>query len=214
MSWLLPSLLPPLLRSLRPAKVGSASDQIRSVKNRPSLIVCTFSSQRHADLGVSSCSLLNHAHVAIVSFFSTPFQKSLDHELISLSFAPSKWLQTSSWLACAYNRPFAQLWPGTRFGASQARIGCVVCVSHLSFRFLFCFGMLFSEHCCVPRFSNRGRASPSLFSHWFSRSSELRKRWLLAIRQAVWSHFRVPNSTVVCNEHVLPEKKVRFHARA
>ena len=69
MSWLLPSLLPPLLRSPRPAKVGSASDQIRSVKNRPSLIVCTFSSQRHADLGVSSCSLLNHAHVAIVPFF-------------------------------------------------------------------------------------------------------------------------------------------------
>ena len=69
MSWLLPSLLPPLLRSPRPAKVGSASDQIRSVKNRPSLIVCTLSSQRHADLGVSSCSLLNHAHVAIVSFF-------------------------------------------------------------------------------------------------------------------------------------------------
>ena len=78
MSWLLPSLLPPLLRSPRPAKVGSASDQIRSVKNRPSLIVCTFSSQRHADLGVSSCSLLNHAHVAIVPFlflssFALPF---------------------------------------------------------------------------------------------------------------------------------------------
>ena len=68
MSWLLPSLLPPLLRSPRPAKVGSASDQIRSVKNRPSLIVCTLSLQRHANLGVSSCSLLNHAHVAIVSF--------------------------------------------------------------------------------------------------------------------------------------------------
>ena len=73
MSWLLPSLLPPLLRSPRPAKVGSASDQIRSVKNRPSLIVCTFSSQRHADLGVSSCSLLNHAHVAIVPFFLSSF---------------------------------------------------------------------------------------------------------------------------------------------
>ena len=28
---------------------------------------------------------------------------SLDHELILLSFAPSKRLQTSSWLACAYN---------------------------------------------------------------------------------------------------------------
>ena len=69
MSWLLPSLLPPLLRSPRPAKVSSTSDQIRSVKNRPSLIVCTFSSQRHADLGVSSCSLLNHAHAAIVFFF-------------------------------------------------------------------------------------------------------------------------------------------------
>ena len=37
---------------------------------------------------------------------------------------------------------------------------------------------------------------------------------LLAIRQADLSHFRVPNSTVVCNEHVLPEKKFRFHARA
>ena len=35
MSWLLPSLLPPLLRSPRPAKVGSASDQIRSVKKPP-----------------------------------------------------------------------------------------------------------------------------------------------------------------------------------
>ena len=69
MSWLLPSLLPPLLRSPRPAKVGSASYQIRSVKNRPSLIVCALSSQRRADLGVSSCSLLNHAHVAIVSLF-------------------------------------------------------------------------------------------------------------------------------------------------
>ena len=69
MSGLLPSLLPPLLRSPQPAKVGSASDQIRSVKNRPSHIVCTFSSQRLANLGVSGCSLLNHAHIAIVSYF-------------------------------------------------------------------------------------------------------------------------------------------------
>ena len=38
-------------------------------QNRPSLIVhvCSFSSQRHADLGMSSCSLLNPAHV--VSYF-------------------------------------------------------------------------------------------------------------------------------------------------
>ena len=71
MSWLLPSLLPQLLRSPRPAKVESPSDQIRGVKNRPSLIVCAFSSQRHADLGVPSCSLLNPAHV--VPYFSLFF---------------------------------------------------------------------------------------------------------------------------------------------
>ena len=70
--------------------------------------------------------------------------------------------------------------------------------------------MSFSDHCCVPRFFNRGRASPSLFSHGFSRSSELRKRWLLAIRQADWSHFRLPNNTVVCIEHVLPAKNFAF----
>ena len=38
---------------------------------------------------------------------------------------------------CGKNRPLIlhTYGPGTRFGASQARIGCVVCVSHLSFRF-------------------------------------------------------------------------------
>ena len=99
--------------------------------------------------------------------------------------------------------------PGTRFLASEARIGCVVCFS-FELSFFFCFGISLSAQCCVPRCSNRGRASPSLFSHGFSRSSELRKRWLLAIRQADWSHFRVPNSTVVCIEHVLPKKKFAF----
>ena len=70
---------------------------------------------------------------------------------------------------------------GTRFGASQERIGCVgVCFS-FELSFFFCFGMSFSDHCCVPRCSNRGRACLSLFSHGFSRSGELRKRWLLAI---------------------------------
>ena len=105
------------------------------------------------------------------------------------------------------NRPFAQLWPGNevRGIAGENRQRCV-CFS-LELSFFFCFGTSFSDHCCVPRFFNRGRASPSLFSHGFSRSSELRKRWLLAIRQADWSHFRVPNNTVVCIEHVLPAKK-------
>ena len=114
----------------------------------------------------------------------------------------------------AENRPFAQLWPGNevRGIAGEIRLHCV-CFS-LELSFFFCFGMSFSDHCCVPRFFNRGRARPSLFSHGFSRSSELRKRWLLAIRQADWSHFRVPNNTVVCIEHVLPAKIFRFHARA
>ena len=85
MPWLLPSLLPPLLRSPRPAKVSSASDEIRGVENRPELIVCTFSSQRRADLGVSSCSLMNHAHVAIVSYFVFFFCL---HLLCHFRFAP------------------------------------------------------------------------------------------------------------------------------
>ena len=42
--------------------------------------------------------------------------------------------------------------PGTRFGASQARIGCnCVCFS-FELSFFFCW-MSFSDHCCVPRFS-------------------------------------------------------------
>ena len=112
------------------------------------------------------------------------------------------------------NRPFAQLWPGNevRGIAGEIRLRCVCFSSELSF--FFCFGMSFSDHCCGPGFFNRGRASPSLFSRGFSRSSELRKRWLLAIRQAGWSHFRVPNNTVVCIGHVLPATNFRFHARA
>ena len=97
--------------------------------------------------------------------------------------------------------------PGTRF-AGEIWLRCV-CFS-LELSFFFCIGMSFSDHCCVPRFFNRGRASPSLFCHGFSRSSELRKRWFLAIRQAAWSHFRVPNNTVVCIEQVLPAKNFAF----
>ena len=67
MSLLLPLFVSPLLQSPRPAKVGRASGQILGVKNRPSLIVCSFSLQAYADLGVSICSLLNPAHV--VSYF-------------------------------------------------------------------------------------------------------------------------------------------------
>ena len=104
--------------------------------------------------------------------------------------------------------------PGTRSGASPVRIGCDVCVSHLS----FCFSSVLECRSAItlvfPRCSDRGRASPSLFFHSVQRSSELRKHWFLATRQADWSNFRVPNSTIVCIAHVLPEKNFRFHARA
>ena len=96
------------------------------------------------------------------------------------------------------DRPFAQLWPGdeVRGIAGQNRLRCVCFSFELSF--FFYFGMSFSDQCCVPHSSNRGMASPSLLSHSFQRSSELRERFLLAIRQADWWNFRVPNSTVVC----------------
>ena len=112
---------------------------------------------------------------------------------------------------CILNRPFAQLWPGNevRGIAGEIRLRCV-CFS-LELSFFFCFGMSFSDHCCVPRFFNRGRASPSLFSRGFSQSSELRKRWLLAIRQAAdWSHFRVPNNTVVSNPQTVTSRSTCF----
>ena len=47
----------------------SAARQIRSEASKPLFVHrMYFSSQRHANLWVSSCSLLNHGHVAIVSF--------------------------------------------------------------------------------------------------------------------------------------------------
>ena len=59
----------------------SAARQIRSEASKPPFAHrMYFSSQSHADLGVSSCSLPNHAHVAIVSYsrlflssFALPF---------------------------------------------------------------------------------------------------------------------------------------------
>ena len=103
---------------------------------------------------------------------------------------------------CTRNRPFAQLWARERGSGHRRRESAVMCVCFsFELSFFFCFWMSFNDHYGVPRCSNRGRASPLLFSHSFPRSSELRKRWLFAIRQADWSNFRVPNSTVVCTEH-------------
>ena len=104
--------------------------------------------------------------------------------------------------------------PGTRFFASQARFGCVVCVSHWSFRFSSAFECRSAITVVFLAFSIEAGLVLHSSLMVFSRSGELRKRWLLAIRQADWSHFRVPNNTVVCIEHVLPAKSFRFHARA
>ena len=110
----------------------------------------------------------------------------------------------------AQNRPLAQLWPGNevRGIVSENQLRCVCFSFELSF--FFCFGMSFSDHCGVPHCSKWGRASPLLFSHSFPRSSEHRKSWFFAIRQADWSNFRVPNSTAWCIEHLLTKKKFAF----
>ena len=105
--------------------------------------------------------------------------------------------------------------PGTRFGASQARFGCVVCVSHSSFRFSSALECRSAITVVFLAFSiEAGLVLHSSLMVFHGQVSSIRKRWLLAIRQADWSHFRVPNNTVVCIEHVLPAKNFRFHARA
>ena len=89
-----------------------------------------------------------------------------------------------------------------------------MCVSHLSFGFysvLECRSAITLVFLVVPI---EAEIDPSLFFHSVPRSSELSKRWFLAIRQADWSNFRVSNSTTACIAHVLPEKKFTFNARA
>ena len=115
------------------------------------------------------------------------------------------------------NRPFAQSWPGNEFWgiAGENRLRCVCFSFEISYFLLWkCRStitvvvqrslLLSNDHCCVPRCSNRSRSSPSLSSHSFPLSSELRKCWIVAIRLAKGSNFCVPNSTLECSEHVLP----------
>ena len=112
------------------------------------------------------------------------------------------------------NRPFAQLWPGNEVrdiaGENRPRYRCV-CFS-LELSFFSCFGMSFRGQCCVPRCSNRGRASPSLFSHSFPQSDELKKRWLLAICQMT-DRLPLPQQHGYI-EYVIPENIFRSDARA
>ena len=76
---------------------------------------------------------------------------------------------------------FSKDCPGTRYGALLARKDCDVCASGLICHLFFDFGKPTIDHCCVPRFSNGRRTSPSLSYHSFPLSSELRKHWLVAL---------------------------------
>ena len=76
---------------------------------------------------------------------------------------------------------FSKDCPGTRYGASLARNDCDVCVSGLIWHLFVDFGKPTIDHCCVPRFFNGRRTSPSLSYHSFPLSSELRKHFLVAL---------------------------------
>ena len=87
--------------------------------------------------------------------------------------------------------------PGTRYGASPERNNCDVCDSRLICHLFFDFGKPTIDHCCVPRFSNGRRTSPSLSYHSFPLSSGLRKHWVVALRRDEGANSRVSESTVL-----------------
>ena len=85
---------------------------------------------------------------------------------------------------------FSKDCPGTRYGASPARIDCVVCFSRL---ICHLFSILESQPSItvVFLFSNGRRTSPSLSYHSFPPASELRKHWLVALRRDEGANSRV-----------------------
>ena len=90
---------------------------------------------------------------------------------------------------------------------------CDVCVSRWICHLFFGSAKPTLAHCCVPCFSNGRRTSPSLSYHSFPLSSELRKRWLAALRRDKGANFRVSKSTILCVEH-FPSTDFHFPARA
>ena len=60
------------------------------------------------------------------------------------------------------------------------------------------------DHCCVPQCTSRRDKSSGLSFHHFPNVSELRKRWLVAIRRDKGPSFRVTPNTVVCGKHFAP----------
>ena len=104
---------------------------------------------------------------------------------------------------------------GTRYGASPARNDCDVCVSRLICHLFFDFGKPTIDHCCVPRFSNGRRTSPSLSYHSFplSRLSELRKHWLDAgkdegVRPPSHQHARTAHRLTACRQRLKTRKSL------
>ena len=90
--------------------------------------------------------------------------------------------------------------------AGEKRLRCVC----FSFDMSSLFEILILEsqpsipvECCVPRFFNGRRTSPSLSYHSFPLSSELRKHWLVALRRYEGANSRVSESTVLCSERFL-----------
>ena len=114
-------------------------------------------------------------------------------------------------MAC--NRGLFQRLSGNAVRGIAGKNDCDVCVSRLICRLFFGFGKPTIDHCCVPRFSNGRRMSPSLSYHSFPLSSELRKRWLVALRRDEGANFRVSESTILCSDH-FPSKDFHFPARA
>ena len=104
--------------------------------------------------------------------------------------------------------------PGTRFGASQARFGCVVCVSHWSFRFSSALECRSAITVVFLAFSiEEGLVLHSSLMVFHGQVSSGSAGYLPFVR-LTGRDFRVPNNTVGCIEHVLPAKNFRFHARA
>ena len=110
---------------------------------------------------------------------------------------------THTMTLCIVIEDFSKDCPGTRYGASSARNDCDVCVSRLICHLFFDFGKPTIDHCCVPRFPNGRRTSPSLSYHSFPLSSELWKHWLVALRRDEGANSRVSASTALCSERFL-----------
>ena len=71
-----------------------------------------------------------------------------------------------------------------------------------------------NNYCCVPLCTNRRKTCPLLSFHSFPRSSELQKRWIIAIHRDEGPNFQIAANTVVCSAHFLPSDYYdQFHVK-